>query len=313
MTLTAAISSDIDTLASIYKGHSCRRPGGYSYAELRMGLEAFDRFLEPYGISATLFMVGGDFDVPANHGTIRAAAKRHEIANHTQTHAQGFRLLSPREKEVEIVGMHERCERVTGVRPVGFRSPGWNIGDDAIPILQKHGYIYDSSVFPTTMMPLLKFLHWYTMQGRRGGDRTTMGEWRYMMAPTVAYRTGKQSLAEPGRGGLVELPVTVAPVVRIPFFATFLLATGFELCKVTYAALRALGRPIQFQFHLSDFVDYTHPELIDQVPAVGSGVYVPQALFTPLSKKVTLFRQAVETIARDYTFRTLAEIARGVA
>ena len=30
--------------------------------------------------------------------------------------------------------------------------------------------------------------------------------------------------------------------------------------RATYQALRALGRPIQFMFHLSDFVDYAHPD-----------------------------------------------------
>ena len=44
-----AISSDIDTLASLYQGHGLRR-ADYTYAELAIGLENFSRFLEPYGI-----------------------------------------------------------------------------------------------------------------------------------------------------------------------------------------------------------------------------------------------------------------------
>ncbi len=312
--LQAAISSDIDTLASIYKGQGCRRTGGYTYAELHMGLERFSRFLELYGIKATLFMVGNDFRHPKNHNVIRAMANEgHEIANHTLSHAQGFRLLTPAQKETEVAGMEELCEQVIGQRPVGFRSPGWNIGDDALPILRKRNYLYDSSVFPTSLMPLLKFLHWYTMRSRQGGDRTTMGHLKYMTAPVTPYRTNRQSLAAKGEDGLVEFPITVMPVVRLPFFATFLLATGPELFKVTYRMLRTLERPIQFQFHLSDFVDYNHPDLTDQVPAVGDGVYVPQALYTPLQQKLDVFQKAMDVIAQDYQFLTLAQWARRIA
>jgi hypothetical protein len=311
-TLQAAISSDIDTLNSIYKGQGCRRAGGYTYAELRMGLEEFARFLEPYGVQATLFMVGNDFQHTVNHDAIRSMVRQgHEIANHTMTHAQGFRLLSSAEKEAEIAGMETICEQVTGVRPRGFRSPGWNIGDDALPILLRRGYLYDSSVHPTSLMPLLKFLHWRSMSSRSGGERTTMGHMRYMFAPTKPYRTDRQSFAVKGQDGLVEFPVTVTPLLRLPFFATFLLATGLEFFERSYRALKARGYPIQFMFHLSDFVDYSHPELADQVPN-GKGVYVPQALRTSLEQKLTLFRKAMDILAEDYTFGALAQWAESV-
>ncbi|HVR40845.1 MAG TPA: polysaccharide deacetylase family protein, partial [Thermoanaerobaculia bacterium] len=138
---TAAISSDIDTLASIYKGRGCRRPGGYSFAELRIGLENFSRFLARYDAKATLFMVGSDFLIETNHAPIRAAAAEgHEIANHSMNHVQGFRMLSVAEKEAEIAGMEDVCKSTIGVAPVGFRSPGWNIADDVLPILKRRGY-----------------------------------------------------------------------------------------------------------------------------------------------------------------------------
>ncbi|WP_420129559.1 polysaccharide deacetylase family protein [Longimicrobium sp.] len=309
----AAVSSDIDTLLSNYKGIGCRRPGGYTKAELRMGLENFSRFLEPYGARATLFMVGHDFLHEPSHDAIRAvAAQGHEIASHTMTHAQGFRLLSAEEKERELAGMEEVCQAVTGARPVGFRSPGWNVGDDALPILQRRGYLYDSSVFPTTLTPLLKFLHWKTMSSRSAADRTTLGHARYMLAPTAPYRTGTRTLGRRGGGGIVEFPITVVPGARLPFFATWLVATGMDVFRQSYRLLRALGRPIQFMFHLSDFVDYAHPELADQVPHPSDGVYVPKALGMPLAEKTELFRRAMDLIAADHRFVTLRDWAERV-
>ncbi len=313
MSLRAAVSSDIDTLRSIYGGRGCRRPGGYTHAELAEGLENFSRFLEPFGVQATLFMVGHDFALPQNHGAIRdVAAQGHEIANHTLTHAQGFRLLDERAMEAEVAGMEEACEAVIGRRPVGFRSPGWNVGDNAIRILKRRGYTYDSSIHPMSLTPLFKFLHWWNTSSRTGGDRSTLGQMNYMFAPLTPYRTAGDALARRGEDGIVELPLTVVPFVRAPFWATFLLATGFELFDKSYRVIKSMGLPIQYTFHLSDFVDYTKPALAEQVPAPGDGVYVPQALRVPLSKKLPLFQRAMDVMAADYEFCTLREWAATV-
>jgi hypothetical protein len=255
-------------------------------------------------------MVGNDFKYPANHDAIReVAARGHEIANHTMTHFQGFRFLSPTEKESEIAGMEEICAHVIGQRPCGFRAPGWNIGDDALTILMRRGYLYDSSVHPTSFMPLLKFLHWRTMSSRSRAERTTMGHLKYMFAPIKPYRTDMTSFSQKGSDGIMEFPLTVMPFVRLPFFATFLLATGLNLFKVTFNLMKSMGCPLQFQFHLSDFVDYGHPELVDQVPD-GKGVYVPQALGTSMKEKMSIFQKAMDVIAEGYSFITLEEWAQ---
>jgi len=305
-----AISCDVDTLAAIYRGHGLRRTAGYTAAEFRMGLENFCRFLEPFGISATLFMVGQDFHQPQSIPYIRsAAAQGHEVANHTLTHVQGFRFLSPEAKEAEIAGMEEACEKVLGVRPLGFRAPGWNTSDDAAPILRRRGYLYDASVFPSWCNPLLKWLHRRATRARTGGDRTTLGPLRYMFAPPVPYRTRENRLGRRGRARLIEFPVTVVPVLRVPFFATMLLTTGWEFFRLCYQLIRARGWSIQYQFHLSDFVDYAHPDLEGQVPD-GAGVYVPRALTTPLARKWDLFRKALALMAADYKFGTLESWSR---
>ncbi len=310
--MIGAISSDIDTLQSLYKGHGLRRPA-YTYAEMEIGLANFSRFLERYDAKATLFMVGNDFLQSQNAAPIRAAADcGHEIANHSMTHAQGFRLLPPDQMEAEVAGMEDACQALLGRRPVGFRSPGWNLGDSAMTILKRRGYLYDSSVHPTSLMPVFKFLHWWNTKNRTGGDRTTMGQLDYMLSPLRPFMSSSDGFARHGSGGIVELPVTVVPVVRLPFWATFLLATGMGVFKASLQALVAMKMPVQFQFHLSDFVDFNHAEFADQVPRAGDGVYVPQALWTPLETKRELFTRAIDLIAEHYQFITLEQWAKQV-
>src|SRR4030042_3051435 len=186
----ASVSIDVDTLDSIYKGQGLTRAGGYTFAELRAGLEAIQQFFVPYKIKTTLFMVGNDFVQEANHTAIRSIiADGHEPANHSMTHPQGFRWLSSEAKTKEISDMAKICEKITSLRPIGFRSPGWNIDDETLPILKQLGYVYDSSVFPTVLMPVMKLAHWASMSGQAKPNRTTMGLWRYSLAPITPYHT----------------------------------------------------------------------------------------------------------------------------
>jgi hypothetical protein len=277
-----------------------------------MGLENLARFLEPYAAHATLFMVGSDLLVPENQPSVRAvAAAGHEIANHTHTHAQGFRLLSASEQDRELAGMEDACVAVIGRKPVGFRSPGWNMGDQALPILKRRGYVYDSSIHPMLATPAFKALHWLSTSECEPRDRTTLGQWSYMFAPLKPYRTDATRLRRRGDGGIVEFPVSVVPGVRAPFWATFLLASGLQVFRACYRAIRSSGLPLHYMFHLSDFVDYSHPDLADQVPG-SRGVYVPQALRVPLQQKLTIFRAAMDIIAADYQFVTLERWAATV-
>jgi hypothetical protein len=281
---------------------------------MRIGLENFSRFLERYQAKATLFMVGHDFLQAQNVDPILAvAAEGHEIANHTMEHRQGFRYLQPADMEAEIAGMERVCQELIGRLPVGFRSPGWNIGDEAAAILKRRGYAYDSSVHPTSLMPVFKFLHWWNTRKRSSDDRTAMGQLNYMLSPLRPYRCSATSLSSPGAGGIVEVPVTVVPLVRLPFWATFLLASGMGVFKASLEVLKAARMPVQFQFHLSDFVDFNEREFADQVPRAGDGVYVPQALWTPLERKRELFTQAMDLLAEHYEFTTLEHWAKQVA
>jgi hypothetical protein len=304
----ACISIDVDTLSSIYKGQGCTRPAGYTYIEFRTGIENLARFFEQFNIKSTLFMVGNDFKYKDNLGHIRDIHQvGHEIANHSMTHPQGFRWLSAEQKEAEIRSMGEICRQTVGSNPIGFRSPGWNVDDATIPVLKKLDYRYESSVFPTFLMPAMKFTHWRSMSKQPKPDRTTMGMSRYMFAPIRPYHTSAKSLARRGHGGLAEFPISVTPILRIPFFATTLLLAGIDFYRILYKRIRSRQLPVHFQMHLSDFVDYSLPEFASQMPAHGSGTYVPQSLSTPLAEKLDLFARMIEIIQTDYDFITLAE------
>jgi hypothetical protein len=104
---------------------------------------------------------------------------------------------------------------------------------------------------------------------------------------------------------LIEFPVSVTPFLRLPFFATLLLKVGNKLYETLYKNIKRAGLPVHFQMHLSDFVDYSLPELQDQIPPTRQGAYVPQALVTSLKKKLEVFEKMMHLMAADYDFITL--------
>ena len=306
MSPNAIVSIDVDSLESIYKGIGCRRKDGYSYAEMQIGLDNIIRFFASYQCPLTLFMVGNDLNFMQNVQPAKdALAAGHEIANHTMHHTQGFRFLTTQQKRAEVKEMEEICLEKLGVKPLGFRSPGWNMADDAALILKELGYTYDSSVFPTYFMPLLKLSHWLSMRAKPSIDRSTMGQSSYMFAPLSPYRTMKNKLGRKGKDGIAEFPITVSPFIRIPFTATFYLLLGQQIYFAVLDSLIRQEIPIHFQFHLSDFVDYTIEEFADQMPESHQGVYVPKALHMTVAEKEKAFRKIMDRIAQHFAFKRM--------
>ena len=303
--LDCSITIDVDSLKAIFKGKDLNKPEGYTYLEYEIGMQNFLDIFDEFGIKATFFVVGEDLNHLPNRSIVQQAYNRgHEIANHTMNHTQGFRFLAEREKQKEL----EMCEAVIeasiGTKPVGFRSPGWNIGDNDISLMIQRGYQYDSSVFPTYLMPLLKFLHFVTMNSRAKIDRTTMGQMDYMFASPLPYQTDLNQLRKKGNSGFFEMPVSVTPITRIPFFATFHLATGLNMFKTSYKFIKAANRPIIYLFHLFDFVDFSLPDFEGQIPN-SKGIYIPGSIRVSYKKKYRIFREILSLISKDYSFKTL--------
>ncbi len=158
MRLKGAITFDIDSLDSIFRGRGLKNKS-YSYREFSLGFDIVLDILKEFNIKATFFVVGQDLVHKRNREIIKEVWKQgHEIANHTMRHIQGFCYLSKQEKINELKEAEQIIVNVVGERPRGFRAPGWNVDDSMINILKEGEYLYDSSIFPSFLNPLLKYL-----------------------------------------------------------------------------------------------------------------------------------------------------------
>jgi hypothetical protein len=299
-----SVTVDVDCLRSNFKGFGLRN-GEYSFGEFSPGLEACLEFFFRFNIRATFFFVARDCEDRMIAGMVRKVTSGgHEIASHSYTHPQGFRFLAAEEKRNELKMSKEVLEDVSGQRVAGFRAPGWNISDDTLPILRELGFAYDASVFPTSLAPLLKIMHAYSMRKRDSLARTTLGEFYYSFSPVSPYRSGEKKLGRRGSSDFFEFPVQVSGFLRLPFYSTFHLSYPF-LIERGYSAIRD-REMINYQMHLSDFVDYTTGSFDREIPR-EAGSYRPLSLRMGLDKKLMVWKKVFAAISRDFQFLPVRE------
>jgi peptidoglycan/xylan/chitin deacetylase (PgdA/CDA1 family) len=110
----------------------------------RVGVPRILSLLEEYNIQATFFVPG----VTAERypDILREiSAQGHEIGHHGYRHRSPTALSTDEERLALEKGL-EALEGTTGVRPLGYRSPSWDLSHHSINLLQEYDFLYDSSL-----------------------------------------------------------------------------------------------------------------------------------------------------------------------
>jgi peptidoglycan/xylan/chitin deacetylase (PgdA/CDA1 family) len=217
--------------------------------------EMFDR----HAIRATLFVVGADMMVPWKRRLIAGMARDgHEIANHTHRHRLGLPGYSRAEIRAEIAEAESILADVAGARPVGFRAPGYAIDEAVFEVLEERGYRYDSSLLPTFWGGVIRA---FQARGRPRGTapKGCFGRPAYGLAPLAPYLPARRCLWRRARraadtGGVVEVPVTTMPLVRVPFHSTWVFSLGPGLFRLGRASCAVARAPINYVFHAIDLI-----------------------------------------------------------
>lgn len=127
------------------------REGGKSIGRMawgeygtRVGVPRILKLLKQHDVHATFF-------VPAVSGLLhpdeqrRVIAEGHEIGIHGWIHE--LNSVLPYEAERDLMRRAaEALEKITGVRPVGIRTPSWDFSPNTLRIEKEMGLLYDSSL-----------------------------------------------------------------------------------------------------------------------------------------------------------------------
>lgn len=214
---TASLSLDLDNAWSYLMTRGDDRWREFpSYLDVVVprAVELFDEL----GLSLTFFVVGTDAErEPALVGELSAAG--HEVENHSHRHEPWLHRYDASELEQELDRAEAAIEAATGRRPVGFRGPGYSLSGPLLRSLARRGYAYDASTLPTWIGPLARA--WYFRTA--GLDRTQRRQRARLFGSFGDAAWPLRPHRFDGAGDLVELPVTVMPLLRAPMHLSYVL------------------------------------------------------------------------------------------
>lgn len=304
--MLASISVDLDSLP-----HYCRIHGlPETLLDERLRRLVYEvaipRYLdlfESLGLVGTFFAIGEDLELPSNARMLqRAHGRGVEIGNHSYSHDYALSRQPKLAIETEIARGEAVIRGAIGAKPVGFRAPGYTLSSALYGALVEHGYLYDSSAFAAVPYYAAKAWVMGVLRVLGRPSRAILDSPRVLLSPTRPYRPNPSRPYARGNGGVLELPISVAPFTRLPFIGTFAVALPAPAVRAAYLTLR--GEPLlNFELHGVDVLgveDALPPELIRQQRDLGLRAQL----------KVDRLKEVFRWLRDDSEVVTLAAAAR---
>ncbi len=269
-------------------------------------------FLEDFDLTITFFIVGQDAALYKNHAVLGSIASAgHEIGNHSFHHDPWLHLYSEDQLETELGRAEEYIEGVTGQRPVGFRGPGYSLSSATIQVLSRRGYLYDATTLPTFLGPLAR--SYYLMTTDLSGEakrrrKKLFGSFRDGFQPIRPYKWCVYGGS--GSEGLIEIPVTTMPILKVPFHVSYILYLSMFSPRLALAYFKLallLCRLSNIQpsllLHPLDFLGCDDLSELSFFPAMK--------LLREI--KLGLVREVLQIYSKRFTIFTVAEHAKQIS
>jgi hypothetical protein len=296
----ASISLDLDNLWSYLKTQGA--PGWESFPSyLDLVVPRILDLLARCDQRITFFVVGQDATIESNRAALKSIADAgHEIANHSFMHEPWLHLYDRERLHQEIGDAEKMITAVTGQTPRGFRGPGFSTSPLVREVLAERGYDYDASLFPSALGPVARlffFLNSTLSAEEKERRKGLYGKFSDAFGSLSPFTW---------ENGLIELPVTTMPLLRLPVHTTYLmflaqkseaLAKLYWNTAVTLCRLRSVAPSLLL--HPTDFLDVTD---------------VPKMSFFPgmklaAEKKIALVEHTVRSLQRHWQPGTMSEHA----
>jgi hypothetical protein len=261
--------------------------------------ERFFELSRKFNFKYTIFVNGNDIECPKAAERVKQwASEGHEIANHSYSHKLNLGSLEDEEIEAEVMRSHEMIARITGKEPRGFVAPAWSFSEKLIKVLSRNGYLYDTSVFPSYFMWAASLKLWWNL--RNDEQRKTIFKREDRMMNLLGGR--KPFMLE----GLLEIPLPVTPVLRIPCWHTM----SMLFPKAVFGSVldSCLGLDyFYYLLHPADLIGWS------DIPEDFTNSRAIERINIPMARKAALIDNSLEKIVgRSGKIVTLEEIAREI-
>ncbi len=268
------------------------------------------RFLDVLGemrLRVTVFVVGQDAVLEKNRAALASIPRAgHEIGNHSFHHEPWLQDYSAERIEAEIVSATDAIADATGVRPTGFRGPGFSLSRSTLETLAAHGYRYDCSTFPTYIGPLARAYYFMTAKltpEERERRKALFGGVADGLRPLRTYRW------DLGDHSLIEIPVTTFPIVKIPIHFSYILyiasiapALALPYFRSALLTCRVLGIAPSLLLHPLDFLSGEDISTLAFFPAMAM----------ERSRKLAVLRAALQIYKDLFDVVTVGEHAAAI-
>ncbi len=288
---------------------------------LHVAVPALLSLLSAHQLHLTVFVVGQDAALPGPAQAIAQLAQAgHEMANHSMFHEPWMAAHSPAQLHAELQAAEQAIEAATGVRPRGFRGPGFALSAPMLSALAERGYLYDASTFPSALGPVARWAYRLRAGPAARQDQKLQGlfgGWREALRPLMPYLwagagagAGAGARAPAGASGLIEMPVTTMPLLRLPMHMTYLLFLAQHSAPLAMAYFRFglglcrwRGVAPSLLLHPLDVLD------AEQVPSLA---FFP-AMAMKAERKREFVARCLALLQRHFEVLTVGEHARRAA
>ncbi len=303
--LTASISLDLDdqwTYMKVHGDEGWETFPSYLDVVVPVVLDMLDKL----DIKITFFIVGQDAAIEKNRGVLRSIIDHgHEIGNHSFHHESWLKTYSKEKIEEEIVNAEEAILSATGKRTNMFRGPGFSWSNDLLHVLQERNYIFDASILPTYISPLMRqYYFWNSKLSKeeRESRKELFGSFKEGFYPLKPYKWNLEN-----KNSLLEIPVTTMPVFKIPFHQSYLL-------YISNLSLGLMIMYLRFSIFLCKITKTSPSYLLHPLDLIGKD-HVPALAFFPgmnikSERKLKIFEIAIKILKDNFELLPMEKFSR---
>lgn len=215
------------------------------------GVPRILRLLKKYDIKSTFFIPGFIADkYPDMIASIDGAG--HEIGNHSWSHTHPSAMADKAAEKEEYMKSSDLIEKLTGKRPVGYRSPAWEFSPNTVDILEEMGFDYSSNMMNTDSVSHLK------VDGRQTGIVELPIHW---VLDDAAYWLFSPRIAGKSMQPLESVEYYWKEEFK-GFYEEFTSANDSDICYILTCHPQIIGRPARSRA-LENLIKYImeHPDV----------------------------------------------------
>lgn len=295
---------DIDPLISYYSIHGIACENILTDPIYNFGIKRFLEMLDKYSIKGTFFITAKDIGPNEEKILNLIVQNGHEIGNHSFSH--DYRLIRMSEDEIfeDIEKNHKFIKEKTGFECMGFRSPGYNSSPGVISALKKMNYSYDSSLFPSFIYYVAKWILIKLKAFSGHESKSVIASFGDAFGSQYPEFIGEYLKDVRTEGPFVEIPIT-----------TFFVPAGVPLIGTSIIAFPRFF--LNMILNISKKRPFINIEAhgIDLCEAQDSDHFEPLRKIQPdlkysLRHKVERFERVISFyLEKGYEFKTLSQVA----